>query len=332
MIDELNGDFLQWLRGFYYVAKTGSLRKAADIMHRNPSTISYQLRMLEGELGTVLFDRYKKSLRITPEGRNLLTWTISTFETLQSMRSSIGNLRGELQGHVSMAATLPMVTMSACAISAFTRKHPRISLVIERGLGVAVRKKVEESEVDFGILPVIRQQDNDKFEPLLTASPILVMRRNNPWRVPAVPQIEDLKRLPYVSFVSGTLQDELLDSADANLMDLKEYIQKNSVIQINNYHLIMRFVWNMLGVAIMDELCFQASNFGADWDDMLTISLNHLLPNRVYGILTRRRKHISPQAYAFMDALRGYFSSIEGVNDPAAWERIRHRDGKNSEC
>lgn len=43
MIEELNGDFLQWLRGFYYVSQTGSIRRAAQMMNRNPSTISYQI-------------------------------------------------------------------------------------------------------------------------------------------------------------------------------------------------------------------------------------------------------------------------------------------------
>lgn len=100
MIPELNGDFLQWLRGFYYVAKTGSVRRAAELMHRNPSTISYQLRSLETELNTVLFDRYKKSLQITPEGKKLLGWTITTFETLQSMRSAVGTTDAGLQGDI----------------------------------------------------------------------------------------------------------------------------------------------------------------------------------------------------------------------------------------
>lgn len=79
MIEELNGDFLQWLRGFYYVAQTGSIRRAAQMMNRNPSTISYQIRSLEEELNTVLFDRYKKSLLITPEGKKLFEWTDYTF-------------------------------------------------------------------------------------------------------------------------------------------------------------------------------------------------------------------------------------------------------------
>lgn len=61
VIEELSGDFFQQLRGFYYTAQTGSMRKAAQLMNRNPSTISWQIRQLEQALGTVLFDRYKKA-------------------------------------------------------------------------------------------------------------------------------------------------------------------------------------------------------------------------------------------------------------------------------
>ena len=66
MIEELGGDFFQQLRGFYYTARTGSVRKAAQLMNRNPSTISWQIRQLEQQLDTVLFDRYMRRLRITP--------------------------------------------------------------------------------------------------------------------------------------------------------------------------------------------------------------------------------------------------------------------------
>lgn len=108
MIEELNGDFLQWLRGFYYVSQTGSIRRAAQMMNRNPSTISYQIRSLEEELNTVLFDRYKKSLRITPEGKKLFEWTVYTFETLRGLRSEVGTLSGKLQGTVTFSSNLPL--------------------------------------------------------------------------------------------------------------------------------------------------------------------------------------------------------------------------------
>ena len=39
MIEELNGDFIQWLRGFYYIAKTGSLRRAAPRQKSAPESV-----------------------------------------------------------------------------------------------------------------------------------------------------------------------------------------------------------------------------------------------------------------------------------------------------
>ena len=106
MIEELSGDFFQQLRGFYYTAQTGSVRKAAQLMNRNPSTISWQIRQLEQSLDTMLFDRYKKSLHITPEGHRLLEWTISTFDLLRGMKSAVSSPSGVLRGTVCILSLI----------------------------------------------------------------------------------------------------------------------------------------------------------------------------------------------------------------------------------
>lgn len=308
MLEELNGDFLQWLRGFYYVAKSGSLRKAAELMHRNPSTISYQIKSLEEELGTVLFDRYKKTLRITPEGRNLLEWTISTFETLKGLKTSVGSASGEMQGNITLAATLPIMSLAVSSIAEFIREHPKIHLVIRRGLSHEVRQAIADAEADFGILPVINRPEHDRFITVFKARPVLVMHKSNPYKVPIVPEIADLKKLSYVSFLHKTSQDEL--GYYIEMTGLGDFIRNNAVIQINNYHLIMRFIREKLGVSIMDELCFKASCYGTDWTSLVAVPLDHILPNRLYGILSRRNKKISPQAKALMDSLYNSFTAL----------------------
>ncbi len=312
MLEELNGDFLQWLRGFYYVAKTGSLRKAAELMRRNPSTISYQLRSLEEELGTVLFDRHKKTLRITPEGKNLLEWTVSTFETLQGLRSSVGSISGGLQGNIAMAATLPIMVLVEDCIAEFIREHPKIHLTIRRGLSHEARQYVTDAEVDFGLIPLINKPEHDNFTIVFKARPVLVTHKSNRYNIPRVPEISDLKKLPYVSFLHKTSPDELgyyIEKAG-----MGDFIRSNAVIQINNYHLILRFIREKLGVSIMDELCFQASCYGGDWASLISIPLDHILPNRLYGILSRQGKKISPQAQALIDKLHDSFTSIPGAN------------------
>ena len=306
VIPELSGDFLQWLRGFYYVSKTGSVRRAAELMHRNPSTISYQLRSLEEELNTVLFDRYKKSLQITPEGKKLLGWTITTFETLQSMRSAVGTTDGHLQGDICLGATLPVATMAVDAIAAFQEAHPQVNICLQRALAHEIVQAVKESRLDFGLTGLTTLPKLDTMEILLKARPLLVMRKDNPWDIPAVPTEADLEHLPFVVFQSSADDDTPLPS----LQNAAHRLQKRTAISVNNYHLIMQFVRCGVGVAIMDELCYQATIFGSDWSSIVSCPLDHLLPNVLYGLLTRRHKHISPQAKALMDALRQHFSEL----------------------
>lgn len=305
MIPELNGDFLQWLRGFYYVAKTGSVRKAAELMHRNPSTISYQIKSLEQELGTVLFDRYKKSLIITNEGRKLLGWTISTFETLQSMRSSVGSADGHLQGEVLFGSTLPVAVMAAPVICRFLKEHPDVQVRLERHLATGVIRGVKESRYDFGLTGLTTLPKLDSFSIFLKARPLLVMHRDNTWNLPPVPTEEDLARLPYVVFMpdEGSQIYRPLHATASRF-------QKKVAITVNNYHLVMQFIRAGLGVGIMDALCYRATFFGSDWSAITCYPLDHLLPNVLYGVLTRRHKYLSPQARALMQVISEHFAAL----------------------
>lgn len=323
MIEELSGDFLQWLRGFYYVATTGSVRAAASLMHRNPSTISYQVKALEEELGIMLFERHNKAMKITEEGKNLLAWTISTFETLKDMRSAVGNRLGNFQGSISMAATLPILALAGNSIGEFIKSCPKVHLQIERALSHEVRAAVMDAAVDFGILPVIGIPEHANFELIINARPMLVFHKANPWQISGDPTMEELKRLPYVSFIEKNDIDELGNYLRNT--GLGDFVQRNSVIRINNYHMILRFVWQKLGVALMDELCFKATQFGAEWDSLVAVPLAHLLPGRSYGLMTRKNRRFGLQVVAFMNHLRGFFHSLSIDGTSMAWEKARQK-------
>lgn len=86
MIEEISGDFLQWLRGFYFVAEKGSVRQAAIAMGREQPTISRQIQCLEKELGVTLFDRSSGKMKITPEGKILQEEAVSLFEDVKRIK------------------------------------------------------------------------------------------------------------------------------------------------------------------------------------------------------------------------------------------------------
>ncbi len=320
MLEELNGDFLQWLRGFYYTAKTGSVRAAAEHMHRSPSAISYQLHALESALHTVLFDRYKKALQITPEGRELLAWTVTTFENLQSMMSSVGGAGGELRGSVFLSATLPFAAMVLDSIASFRGGHPNVNVHLHRALPAEVMRFVNESRVDFGLVGLASLHAPPDMEIFFKSRPLLVCHRDAPWNIPRVPSFADLANLPYIAFsLDGQSSSKDLSFRDS----IPEGMLRNAVLTVNNHHLILRLVLKKVGVAFVDEMSFLATtSYGASFAALRTVPLDHLLPNSLYGILLRRQRRLSPQAKALLEDIRSAFLALNTSDCREIWTHL----------
>ncbi len=73
---------LSALRAFEAVTRTGSFRAASDL-NLTPSAVSHPIRSLERELGTMLFEREGRSIRLTPEGETLMRQVERGFGELQ---------------------------------------------------------------------------------------------------------------------------------------------------------------------------------------------------------------------------------------------------------
>lgn len=105
MIKEIEGDLLQWLRGFYAVAEQGSVTQATDLMRREQPTITRQIKCLEKQLGVMLFDRSTGTMKLTAEGKILHAKVISLFDTLQEIQDEFKKELREYQGRIVIAAT-----------------------------------------------------------------------------------------------------------------------------------------------------------------------------------------------------------------------------------
>ena len=64
---------------FIHVSELGSFTKAADELGYSQSTISFQIKQLEDELGCLLFDRINHTITLTERGRDLLSYAREHF-------------------------------------------------------------------------------------------------------------------------------------------------------------------------------------------------------------------------------------------------------------
>ena len=109
MIEEIPGDLLQWLRGFYFVAERGGVTQATLVMGREQPTITRQIKCLEKELGVTLFDRSSGKMKLTPEGRNVLEHVITLFEDVKEIRNTRKYTWSTKGRFVSLPATLSSI-------------------------------------------------------------------------------------------------------------------------------------------------------------------------------------------------------------------------------
>ncbi len=115
------------LRAFEAATRTGSFRLAADDLGLTPSAVSHAIRGLESDLGTVLFEREGRSIRLTPEGETLMRHVERGF--------------GELHlGLGSIAARKPQLFKLHCAPSfAAQWLVPRLKKMLEDCSGLELR-------------------------------------------------------------------------------------------------------------------------------------------------------------------------------------------------
>ena len=59
---------LEYYKVFYYAAKFGSLTAAGEQLAISQPAVSQAMKQLEKQLGTKLFQRSAKGMKLTPEG------------------------------------------------------------------------------------------------------------------------------------------------------------------------------------------------------------------------------------------------------------------------
>ncbi len=86
---------LNALRAFEAAGRHLSFTKAAEELHVTPAAIGHQVKVLEHDLGAMLFDRLNRALQLTPAGQSLLPGVSDVFyrlnETVETFRRRDAN-------------------------------------------------------------------------------------------------------------------------------------------------------------------------------------------------------------------------------------------------
>ncbi|HFZ2534603.1 TPA: LysR substrate-binding domain-containing protein [Pseudomonas aeruginosa] len=112
---------------FVHVVERESFSAAARDLHLAPKTVSKQIARLEQALGTTLFERNTRNLRITDEGRAIAERARVALGVLEEVQELASSGSRELRGVIRLTAPTPFGRkFVAPAIHDFCRLHPRV--------------------------------------------------------------------------------------------------------------------------------------------------------------------------------------------------------------
>lgn len=91
------------------VARSGSIRRAAEELNITPSALNRRILALEKELGVNIFERHSTGVRPNIAGEIFLQHARGQIADLEDVKSRIADLSGLRRGHVKIACTAEII-------------------------------------------------------------------------------------------------------------------------------------------------------------------------------------------------------------------------------
>ena len=137
------------LKTFIYVAELGGFTRAAKLLGYSQSTISFQIRQLEEELGSKLFERINHTVALTDQGRAALQYAHEIDRMTQEMTAAMHEDRiVEGQIRLAMADSLCPSLLGA-EFQKFRKEYPHIRLKIITADTEEMARLLNHNEVDI---------------------------------------------------------------------------------------------------------------------------------------------------------------------------------------
>ncbi|MFU0789582.1 LysR family transcriptional regulator [Virgibacillus proomii] len=151
---------IKHLQYFMEVTKTGSFTQAANQLYITQPAISRIIKSLEEELGFPLFIRSRKKLVLTEAGKVLHEHAKKIDKQYQAMLFDLEQFQQLKKGHMRIG--LPSITNAfffSQFIASFHRRYPDITFQLEEDGSKRIEEKVNEGELDFGVVVLPTQDD-----------------------------------------------------------------------------------------------------------------------------------------------------------------------------
>src|SRR5262245_11808654 len=197
---------------FHAVAKHLSFTRAAEALFMSQPAVTFQIRQLEEELDTRLFDRTPGGITLTPAGAVALEYADRILAMSGELKTRLKEMSGRIGGQLAIgASTVYADLLLPQVLVAFKSRYPAVVPRLVVANSETVQARLLERAFDIGFI------DGDSPHPALTTEACcddelqVVCAPAHPLAREAFATAESLTRHPYVSREAGSGTGQALD-------------------------------------------------------------------------------------------------------------------------
>jgi DNA-binding transcriptional LysR family regulator len=238
------------LRAFHAVVAGGGITRAAERLHVTPPAISAQVRELERQAATKLFERSGRSVRLTSAGAMLADYARRIFALVDDAESALASTGATVRGRLRVAAS---DTAAAYYLGPFwralRRDHPELRVDVTAYNTAAVADQLLSRMADLGVLAGGSAPPELVLVPLVTDELVVVVAPDHPLAGRRTVDLKDVAAYPVILRERGSATRELVEREMA-----RRRVAPRIAMEIDSSEAIKRAVEGGLGVGILSAV------------------------------------------------------------------------------
>ena len=302
-----NNVTLKQLRAFIAVADKGSFVAAAEALARSQPALSQLIRQLEDEIGSPLFHRTTRSVKLTSLGMGFLPTARHLLTQVDAAVTEIQDAAAEKRGRVIIAC-LPSIAYRIMpqVIAVNDAKHPRMRVIV-RDLNLkGIVAAVSEDKADLGIASM--PPTGSSLDGLVLARDrfYAIVPRGHPLADGSAVRWKELAGFPFISMTTENGIRQLVDDAVAS-----QGVRLSITSEVSNLATVYGLLEAGIGVTALPGLALPAD----DHPFLVYRTLRNPTVERTIRLVWRPGVGLSQSGRAILESIQAAVAQGRILND-----------------
>lgn len=239
------------LKSFIVIVDSGSITRAADILHLAQPALSQQLAALEDHFGQKLLIRSQQGVTMTDAGQAVYRHAQIILRQMEQAQSDVATAGRSLAGRVSVGLVpfSSAATLSVELLAETRKRHPGILLHLTESVGQTYSQMIMNGRLEMALIHGIGPIKGVRFEPLLKEEFFLVAHQDFAIETSDAPvSVTALDGLPFLMPPAYNFVRRAVDTAFS-----RSKVELKVVAEVEIVRTLSRSVDRGLGATIMPK-------------------------------------------------------------------------------